>query len=235
MPILQADAKSLEIYCAAYLSQDQTMLRELRDGLDMHGLNQEDFNLPSRLISKVLNFRILYGGSGYSFAHDPDFTSVSTSEKYWNAKIDAFYEKYQGLAQWHTSIVQQVTITSQLVMPTGRIYQFQHDPKRGWPETTIKNYPVQGLGADLMSIARVSFFKRFKNADINGKLINTVHDSIVVDIHQDEVQRCVRLFDDVFDDIPANFSKLFGVEFNLPLRCECAAGHNMKQLEVVTA
>ena len=233
--ILQADAKSLEIYCAAYLSQDQIMLRELRDGLDMHGLNQEAFSLPSRLISKVLNFRILYGGSGYSFAHDPDFTSVSTSEKYWNAKIDAFYEKYQGLAIWHTSIVQQVTLTSQLVMPTGRIYQFQHDPKRGWPETTIKNYPVQGLGADLMSIARVSFFKRFKNADINGKLINTVHDSIVVDIHQDEVQRCVRLFDSVFADIPTNFSKLFGVEFNLPLRCECAVGHNMKQLEVVTA
>lgn len=55
--ICQADAKSLEIYTAAYLSQDPVMMQELRDGLDMHGLNQEAFNLPSRLISKVLNFR----------------------------------------------------------------------------------------------------------------------------------------------------------------------------------
>lgn len=218
----------------AYLSQDKVAYQEIVDQVDQHSLNQKAFNLPTRLIAKTFVFRLMYGGSAYSYANDPDFASVSRSEKFWQKVIDAFYEKYQGLAQWHTSIVQQVTLTGQLVMPTGRIYKFTHDPKRGWPETTIKNWPVQGLGADLMSIARVSFFKRFKNADINGKLVNTVHDSIVVDIHPDEVQRCIRLFDAVFSDIPSNFRKLFGVEFNLPLRCECGVGFNMKQLEVVT-
>lgn len=233
--ILQADAKALEWVVGAYLSQDKVAYQEIVDQVDQHSLNQKAFNLPTRLIAKTFVFRLMYGGSAYSYANDPDFISVSSSEKFWQKVIDAFYEKYQGLAQWHTSIVQQVTQTGQLVMPTGRIYQFQHDPKRGWPETTIKNYPVQGLGADLMSIARVSFRKRFKNAGLSGHLINTVHDSIVVDIPKDEVGECVKLFDSVFDDIPSNFSKLFNVEFNLPLRCECAVGHNMKQLEVVTA
>lgn len=177
----------------------------------------------------------MYGGSAYSYANDPDFTDVSRSEKFWQKVIDAFYEKYRGLARWHTEIVQQVTLTGQLVMPTGRVYKFERHPVRGWPETTIKNYPVQGLGADLMSIARVSFMRRFKNGNFNGILCNTVHDSIVVDLPKTEVERCVRLFDDVFSDIPTNFRKLFGVEFNLPLRCECGVGNNMKELQVVVA
>lgn len=235
MPILQADAKALEWVVGAYLSQDKVAYQEIVDQVDQHSLNQKAFGLPSRLIAKKFVFRLMYGGSAYSYANDPDFTDVSRSEKFWQKVIDKFYEKYYGLARWHTEIVQQVTLTGQLVMPTGRIYKFERDKRGEWPVTTIKNYPVQGLGADLMSIARVSFRKRFHNEGINGFLVNTVHDSIVVDCHASEVGRVVRLFDSVFSDIPRNFERLFGVEFNLPLRCECGAGPNMKELEVVVA
>src|SRR5512139_2325607 len=144
MPILQADAKSLEVYCAAYLSQDRLLMQELTDGLDMHSLNQEAFGLPSRLIAKILIFRILYGGNEYSFANDPDFAAVSKSKDYWAKVIDKFYSKYKGLAQWHNQIIQQVTLTGQLVAPTGRVYKFEHTTKGDWPVTQIKNFIVQG-------------------------------------------------------------------------------------------
>ena len=96
MAIVSADARSLEIYCTAYLSQDEVLLKELADGADIHSLNQTAFNLPSRLIAKVLVFRIIYGGSAFSFANDPDFRDTSTSEKYWQSVIDKFYAKYKG-------------------------------------------------------------------------------------------------------------------------------------------
>jgi DNA polymerase I-like protein with 3'-5' exonuclease and polymerase domains len=89
---------------------------------------------------------------------------------------------------------------------------------------------VQGLGADLMSIARVSFYKRFKNENINGILINTVHDSIVVDTLAREVRRVESIFNSVFFDLPLNFKRIFGVEFNLPLKCEISVGPNMHDL-----
>ena len=231
--ICQADAKSLEIYTAAYLSQDPVMMQELTDGLDMHGLNQEAFNLPSRLISKVLNFRILYGGTGYSFAHDPDFTSVSKSEKYWDSKIEAFYNKYKGLEKWHNTLIQTVVETGQLIMPTGRSYRYERNKRGEWPVTTIKNYPVQGCGADIMSVARVSFSNRFKKEGIDGLQVNTVHDSIVVDVADYEVERVARMFHSVFDDLPKNFERVFKVPFNLPLRCEVSVGKNMKELEEI--
>jgi len=176
----------------------------------------------------------MYGGSAYAYANDPDFSSVSSSEKYWQKVIDAFYNKYTGLRDWHIKIVQEAIQNGQLIMPTGRIYKFElgrnYKGELKAPETIIKNYPVQGLGADLMSIARVSFMKRFRDANINGVLINTVHDSIVCDIMESEVRRTVEIFHSVFNDIPINFNRLFGVSFNIPLTCEVSIGINQKEL-----
>ena len=228
--ICQADAKSLEWVVGAYLSQDKIAIEEIWNEVDQHTLNQKAFGLPSRLIAKVFVFRLMYGGSAYSYAHDPDFTDVSRSEKFWQNVIDKFYAKYSGLARWHTKIVQEVTLTGKLVMPTGRIYEYERNWRGDWPETTIKNYPVQGLGADLMSIARVSFRKRFHNAGLSGLIVNTVHDSIVCDVPENEVDTVARIFHGVFSDIPNNFRRIFGLEFNLPLRAEISIGPNMKEL-----
>lgn len=234
MTIVNADAKALEVFCAAYLSQDPLMIKELKEGLDMHTANQKAFGLPSRLIAKILMFRILYGGSGYSFANDPDFSEVSSSEKFWNKKIEAFYEKYKVLKQWHIKIVQEVMSTGRLVMPTGRIYTFEL--KRDYrgelkaPETTIKNFPVQGFGADMMAIARVSFARRFKASGIEGIMVNTVHDSIVCDVADKYVDDVVQIFHEVFRDLPANFEKMFKVKFDLPMTVEVGVGLNFKEL-----
>lgn len=234
MPIINADAKSLEVVVAAYLSQDQLLLKEMIAGLDIHSLNQSVFNLPKgpegRLVAKILIFRILYGGTEFSFAQDPLFTSVSSSIKYWKRVIEKFYEKYVGIAQWHTRIVQQATSTGRLVMPTGRVYSFSPLKNGEWPITQIKNFPVQGAGADIMAIIRVAFYKRFKQRNINGLVISTVHDSIVVDAPKESVDEIVSLFHEVFDEAPHLFEQWFNVPFNLPLRCEVGVGHNMKDL-----
>lgn len=234
MTIINCDAKALEWVVGAYLSQDKVAIQEIIDKVDQHSLNQKAFGLPSRLIAKVFVFRLMYGGSAYAYSKDPDFSDVSSSEKYWQKVIDAFYNKYTGLRDWHTKIVQEAMQNGQLIMPTGRIYKFE--AKRDFrgelkaPETIIKNYPVQGLGADLMSIARVSFYKRFKDANINGKLVNTVHDSIVVDCSGNDIQKVARIFHTVFADIPTNYKRLFNMEFNLPMTCEVSIGADMKNL-----
>jgi hypothetical protein len=71
--------------------------------------------------------------------------------------------------------------------------------------------------------------RRFKNANIDGFIVNTVHDSIVVDCNRGEEERVTALFNSVFSDAPANFNRIFGVEFNLPLLCEVSKGMNMKE------
>lgn len=180
-----------------------------------------------------MNIRLIYGGSAYSYANDPNFSEVSKSEKYWQKVIDEFYKKYEGVARWHERLMQEATTTGKVVIPTGRMFKYEPESKRGdlvWPRTKILNYPVQALGADLMCIARVSFARRFKQQQVKGVLISTVHDSIVADVENDEVEKTCRMFYEVFRDLPANFEKLFKKKYTLPLRCEVQYGPNLKDL-----
>lgn len=239
--IINCDASGLEVNAVAFLSQDPILMGEIIGRKDIHSDNQARFKLPAgeegRLIAKIFVFRLIYGGSAYSYANDPSFMEVSSSEKYWQKVIDAFYDKYQGIYNWHIKILQEVTLNQRLIMPTGRAYDFF--PKGGargeikWPTTTIKNYPVQGLGADLMAIARVDFAKRFWNSGLEGKLRSTVHDSIVIDVPNKNSDTIISMFYKVFEDIPKNFAQIFGVCYNLPLFCEVKVGTDMKNLAKV--
>lgn len=231
--IINIDIKGLEVVCAAYLSQDQVLLAELRNGVDIHQDNQTKFGLPSRLIAKIFKFRLLYGGT--IFHTDADFMSVSTNRKFWDGVIERYYEKYKGIGLWHKSLIKEVQETGKIQMITGRSYKFEYKQnyrgELGLPLTTIKNYPVQGFGADIMSILRVSFFTRFKQKKIKGLLINTVHDSIVVDLDGDNIEEVINLFREVCFLFPDNFKKLFGQEFNLDINFEAEFGKNQLEME----
>lgn len=156
---------------------------------------------------------------------------MSTSQKFWDGVIERFYEKYQGWSAWHTKLMQEATTTGKLVMPTGRVYTYTQTQYGDWPRTTILNYPVQGLGADIMAIVRVAFYKRLKAAKFKSLPIITVHDSIVLDAIQEEVNALVKLFHEVFQDTPKLFEQWFGKSFNLPLQCEVSVGPNLADLK----
>lgn len=159
------------------------------------------------------------------------------NEEFWQDVIDKFYAKYAGLQQWHTKIVHDAKRDRKLVMPTGRVYNYEPTIKYGkenWPRTKILNYPVQGLGADLMAIARVSLRNRIKDL-VDVKLVNTVHDSIIIDFDssKNDPMELVQIVDRCFNDVPLNFKKLFGVEFNLPMRVESEIGPTWGEMEKI--
>lgn len=228
--ILNVDAVGLEWVCGTYLSKDKVATQEIWDKVDQHTENQKAFKLPSRLIAKTFVFRLIYGGSSYSYANDKDFQHVSTSTKYWDEVIERFYGKYKGWAEWHTRLMQEATTTGRVVAPTGRTYRYEPNFKGDWPRTTILNYSVQGLGADIMAIIRVAIYKRMQQANCKSLLISTVHDSIVVDCPEEEVDLIAAIYKESFDSAPRLFEQWFGTPFTLPLRAEISVGHNMSEL-----
>ncbi len=226
--LLNFDAKALEWVAAVYLSGDEIGIAEIESGSDIHSSNQAAFGLPTRLVAKTFVFRLLYGGSAYAYATDPDFTHVSRSERWWQGIIDKFYAKYKGIAKWHESLMTEVGRSGKLTMPTGREYIFLNKRnKRGesvLPRTQILNYPVQGLGADLMAIVRVSLRRRMVKAGCAASLVCTVHDSVLIDALEKDVDKISNIVYKVFEDVPMNFQKLFGVPFYLPLNVEIQTG-----------
>ena len=177
--ICQADVKGLEVVCAAFLSQDKVLYKELNDGVDIHGENQKIFGFEERVTAKIFKFKLLYGAMEYGFANDPDMNFISTNVNYWKKIIDKYYSKYTGIAAWHEKIIREVSKTSRLEMFTGRTYEWDLMKFGSFkvPTTQVKNYPVQGLGADVVSIARVSLHRRWKASQLTGLLVNSVHDS----------------------------------------------------------
>jgi len=233
--ILNADAKQLEWVCAAFLSQDSVAIKEIMGETDQHTDNQKRFGLPSRLIAKTFVFRLIYGGSAYSYANDPNFKDIG-NEKFWQNVIDQFYTKYSGLKKWHDDIMFKVKQTNQLVMPSGRTYKYLPETNSmgnlKYPRTRILNYPVQGLGADLMAIVRVSLYNKIVKLP-GVKLINTVHDSIMLDYDPKVcyTNSIVEIVKECFHNVPDNFTKLFGKKFNLPMRVDIQTGKSWGNLE----
>jgi hypothetical protein len=237
----------LEWRVKAYLSQDEVAKEEITRGVDTHSVNQTAFNLPSRLIAKIYVFRQIFADAysemgfrrpAYAYAKDPDFQPTSSSIKFWTEVTEKFYNKYKGMYQHGLNLIDEVARTGQIVNPTGRIYTFSKVQKWNgdWdlPRTQILNYPVQGLAADLMCLARVVLRKRIRREF--GKetilLINTVHDDIELDLPNDS-DLCYNISiecENVMSDLPRLFEEYFGVPFDVPLAGEVSYGYNLKEL-----
>lgn len=152
--LVNVDVKGLEVVVAAQLSGCPVLRQEILDGVDIHEVNRDTFKLgegkDGRLVAKVFKFRLIYGGSAYSYAKDPTFAGVSIKQDFWQNVIDEYYRKYYGMANWHTNILEESQQTGRLIIPSGRYYPFAFEPDRKgnmkWPATKVKNYPVNCSG-----------------------------------------------------------------------------------------
>ena len=104
-----------------------------------------------------------------------------------------FKEKYEQVSEWHKELEKQAVTTKIIKLPSGREYCF---PDARWTEwgtatnrTAICNYPVQGFAtADLLPIALVELDRQMRELKMESVICNTVHDSIVLDVHPNEKQ-----------------------------------------------
>lgn len=232
--LIKIDAAQLEWRVAVWLSNDTTGIKEILDGVDTHSDNQTVFGLPSRLIAKIYLFRTIFRGSGYAFSLDPDFVTVSDDPDFWDEINRKFYRKYFGLDKWHHNLAQLSAERKPIVSPLGREWLIPPDPVTGklrW--TVFTNYPVQGTGADLMAVARVSLYRRLLAAKCKAVLVSTVHDDIKVDAPDEEVDFVVKTAYSVFDDIPNNVKRMFGVNLPIPFPGEVSIGKNLLEMEKV--
>lgn len=229
--LVQGDKAQLEWRTAVWLSNDVVGKQEILNKEDTHEKNRVAFTLPSRLIAKIYLFRTIFRGSGYAFSKDPDFSHVSDDAAFWDDINGKFYRKYNGLDRWHKHLAQLSASRKPIVGPTGREWLVlpEDDGKLKW--TVFTNYPVQGTGADIVMVERVSLRNRLRSQGLRSKLVGTVHDSIIADCPDDEVETVARIMIEVANDTPKNFKKLFNVDMDIPFPTEIKIGHNLNQME----
>lgn len=224
--ILNADLSQLEWRVAAFLSQDPVMIQEIIEGVDTHTDNATRIfgDESYRQTAKVFTFRMLYGGTAYSFYADHEMPNFSL--KKWDEIVATFYKKYDGLRRWQEKNIQKVYENGYLVNPSGRILTFtkeyiKKERGEGYRVQKIKNYPVQSFAtADIMPLAMAHIYLRLKKHNLKSVMIGQVHDSIVFDAVKSEARLISETCMDVFNSLPQLIKQAWGCKFNVPLTGE---------------
>jgi DNA polymerase-1 len=247
--LLQFDLSQIEWRVAAWLSQDRTMMEELRNGIDQHAAACVDIlGLPftnkhdpeskiNRDYTKVFNFRMIYGGTSHGFFSDNKMPPFSKSR--WRTIVNDFFNKYQGLKEWQDENVKSALVSGELSMLTGRRFRFNKSKFRNgsleYNERQFKNYPVQGIaGGDILPLVAVLIRRGLRSSGLRSRLILTVHDSIVLDCPLDEIKRVAKLCYLIAQNLHTTISNYFGIDWNVKLDGECEIGTNYGDLKEIT-
>ena len=221
--ILEADFAQLEFRVAALLSQDKVAMEEVSTGFDVHSYTAkiitEAGQPTSRQEAKAHTFAPLYGATGFG-------RTKAEAEYYTH-----FMDKYKGIAKWHKKLGDEAINLGRIKIPSGRQYAFPDVERRasGTPThfTMIKNYPVQGFATgDIVPLVLLEIEKRLKQKKLKSLLVNTVHDSVVLDVHPAEEKAVVGLIKEINDNLKDILEKHYDIDVNVPMLLESKIGNN---------
>jgi DNA polymerase I-like protein with 3'-5' exonuclease and polymerase domains len=178
----------------------------------------------SRQEAKAHTFAPLYGATG--FGRTPAEAAYYTH----------FTEKYKGIARWHRELAKEVLSTRKIRTPSGREFSFKDVIRRRDGTVTnftaIKNYPVQSFAtADIVPAVLIEIDKKL--SPLQSMIVNSVHDSIVIDVHPDEERLIVETIAEINSELTNIINNKFNINFNVPLLLEAKMGVNwLAQKEV---
>lgn len=225
--ILEADFAQLEFRTAAYLSSDQVAKEEIDTGFDVHSYTAKIINDSGQKITrqeaKAHTFAPLFGATGFG-------RSKAEASYY-----QQFTEKYLGIAKWHTKLANEVMAEGMVTTPTGRQFAFPNSQRRKGGGithfTAVKNYPVQSVSTDIVQLTLLLVESEMRKLQLKSLIVNTVHDSIVVDVHpneETEVKNCIKTVEKMLRE---SFLQYFEVDFLIPLVLESKIGRNWMELQ----
>jgi len=219
--VMEADFAQLEFRAAAFLSQDEVAIEEVSTGFDVHSYTAKvitDAGQPtSRQDAKAHTFAPLYGATGFG------------RTKAEAAYYEHFNSKYKGVAAWHSRLAKEAIETQKITTPSGREFAFPDVVRKSSGRvshfTQIKNYPVQSFAtADIVPIALLHIEDLLKG--MQSCIVNSVHDSIVIDVHPDEEAQVINAIDSTNGKLLELITLRWGIEFNVPLLLEAKIGPN---------
>ena len=219
----EADGGQLEFRVAAFLGQDKQAIHDIVNGVDVHAVTAQTMTEAGqetgRQDAKSRTFKPLYGGSSGTDAEQ--------------AYFQLFKEKYSGVTDTQETWKSEVEKTKQLRTITGLIFYWPDTKWEGSGKkpylrntTSICNFPVQSFAtADIIPIAVVYTWYGMKERGMETFLVNTIHDSVISEVHPDETEQFKEVCTWAFEDCVYEYlNKVYGIQFNVPLATEIKTG-----------
>jgi DNA polymerase I len=219
--ISEWDFAQLEFRVAGMLSNDKQIEKEVIEGFDVHSYTAkiitEAGQPTTRQQAKMHTFAPLYGATGYG--------RTEAEAAYYKH----FNEKYVGVAAWHRELAKQVVNYKYIKTPSGREFLFRNVSRKRDGSIThftqVKNYPVQSFAtADIVPFILVKVFEQLKKENLKSCIVNSVHDSIVLDVHPEEIDKVKSLMNNINSKINLLVKDKFNVTTSIPIVMEGGIG-----------
>lgn len=171
------------------------------------------------------SFKPLYGG----------MSGTDAERVYYKSFLN---DIYTGIKAWHTSLEEEAIAKKIVTIETGRQYIFP-DVERAWhggstKKTQIVNFPVQGFATgDIVPVAIIRLNKEMKKLNLKSMLVLTVHDSVLIDTHPDELDIVLELVKNLSKFAEEELKTRYDIDMFVPLANETKYGKNAMELTKV--
>ena len=196
-----ADYSQIELRLVADLSQDKTMLDAFAHDHDIHAITAariyhkplEQVTGDERRKAKTANFGILYGISAFGLAQR---LNIPRDEA--KMLIDGYYATFPQVRDYIDRSIAQAREKGYVTTLYGRRRMLpdinsRNAVVRSFSERNAINAPIQGTAADVIKLAMVQIYRRFKQEGIQSKMILQVHDELNFDVIPTELDRVQRI------------------------------------------
>ena len=196
-----ADYSQIELRVMAHLSGDENMIEAFREGYDIHAATAakiykkpiEEVTRDERTKAKRANFGIIYGITVFGLAERLDIDRKEAKEL-----IEGYFQTFPRVREYMDKSIAEAR-------EKGYAETFFHRRRylpdinsknatvRGFAERNAINAPIQGSAADIIKVAMIRIFKRFKQEHIRSKMILQVHDELNFSVYPEEQEKVERI------------------------------------------
>ena len=220
-----ADYSQIELRVMAHLSQDENMIRVFSEGKDLHAATAsniykkpiEEVTRDERTKSKRANFGIIYGITVFGLAERLDISRDEAKQL-----IDGYFETFPRVHDYMEQAKQQARQKGYVETLFGRRRYLpdinsQNATVRGFAERNAINAPIQGTAADIIKVAMIRIYRRFRQEGIRSKMILQVHDELNFSVYPEEKEQVERI---VLEEMQGAFP------LSVPLIADSGYGNN---------
>ena len=220
-----ADYSQIELRVMAHLSGDENMQEAFREGYDIHAATaakiyhetMDSVTRDQRTRAKRANFGIIYGITVFGLAERLDISRKEAAEL-----IDGYFATFPRVAEYMEKAKETAREKgyAETLMHRRRYLPdiTSHNATvRGFAERNAINAPIQGTAADIIKIAMVRIYDRFKRENIRSKMLLQVHDELNFSVYPDEKERVEHI---VLEEMQNAYP------LDVPLVADCGWGAN---------
>lgn len=196
-----ADYSQIELRIMAHLSEDENMMEAFREGHDIHRataakiwhVDIDKVTDAQRKKAKQANFGIIYGITTYGLAQRMDIPNGEAKEL-----IEGYFRTFPKVQAYmeHAKEVARAKGYAETLFHRRRYLadiNSRNATVRGFAERNAINAPIQGTEADIIKVAMVRIWERFKKEGIHSKMILQVHDELNFSVFPEEREQVERI------------------------------------------